>query len=150
MRLLATVVACIAALATGAAVAADLTVVAPPPPPSHTFTLLHPFPECDEPAVLGRIVRHFSDQDEVLIHSGLRIASIDRIIQTRFKDGPSLTYVRFCIGRALLTDGRTSEVVFIVEWPMKGKYSIGYAVESCLPAFDPFRVYDGNCRSIRG
>ena len=147
MRIVAAVVAVLAALATTAAVAADLRVVAPPP--AHTFTLLHPFPECDHPSVLQKVAVKFADQDAVLIHSGLAIVSIDRVVQTRFKDGPSLTYVRFCIGRALLTNGRTSEVVFIVEWPMKGKYSIGYAVESCLPGFDPFRVYDGNCRSIR-
>jgi len=146
MRLLAAVVAAFAVFATGGASAADLRVVAPPP----TLTLLHPSPACDQPGVLGKITRKFADQDEVLIHSGLRIVSIDRIAQTRFKDGPSLTYVRFCTGRALLTNGRASEVVFIVEWPMKGKYSIGFAVESCLPGFDPFRVYDGDCRAIRG
>jgi hypothetical protein len=145
MRWLAVVLATIAALATGAAAAADLRVVTPAP----TLTLLHPFPTCDQAAVLGKIARKFADQDAVLIHSGLGIVTIDKVVQTRFKDGPSLTYVRFCTGRALLTNGRTSEVVFIVERPMKGKYSLGWAVESCLPGFDPFRVYDGNCRSIR-
>src|SRR4051812_6597200 len=146
MRIVAAIVAVVAALATTVATAADLRVVVPQ---SRTFTVLHPFPECDQPSVLDKIARKFADQDAVLIHSGLAIVSIDRVVQTRFKDGPSLTYVRFCVGRALLSNGRTSEVVFIVEWPMKGKYSIGYAVESCLPGFDPFRVYDGGCRSIR-
>jgi len=58
--------------------------------------------------------------------------------------------VRYCIGRAWLSNGSASEVVYIIEGPMKGLFSIGWAVESCLPPFDPYRVYDGNCRSIRG
>ena len=58
--------------------------------------------------------------------------------------------MRYCTGTAAFDTGKKSEVVFIIEGPMKGKYGIGWAVESCLPGFDPYRVYDGNCRSIRG
>src|SRR3954471_6886355 len=139
----------VAAVLTSHAIAAALTVISPRGP-ALFGGVIHPLPECGEPGVLGRVAEKFAYQDAHIIHSGLAIVAFDSIRQTRLKDGPSLTDVRFCVGRAALTNGRTSEVVFIIEGPMKGKYSIGYAVESCLPGFDPFRVYDGNCRSIRG
>jgi hypothetical protein len=146
MRILAGLVA--AALFTSNAVAADLRVYTPP---ATAFGgIIHPLPDCTDSAVLGDIAHKFAYQDTHIVHSGLAVVGVDSIRQTRFKDGPSLTDVRYCIGRAWLSNGRTSEVVFIIEGPMKGKYSLGYAVESCLPGFDPFRVYDGNCRSIRG
>jgi hypothetical protein len=146
MRILAGLVG--AALLATNAVAADLRIYAPPPT---TFGgIFHPLPECTEAGVLGRVTEKFAYQDAHIIHSGLGIVGFDAIRQTGFKNGPSLTDVRYCVGRAYLTNGRASEVVFIIEGPMKGKYSLGYAVESCLPGFDPFHVYDGDCRSIRG
>jgi hypothetical protein len=142
MRILASFV--IGALVTTSAAAADLVIVAPQP-------VVHShMPDCSDPAVLRDIARKFAAQDAHIIHSGLAIVGVEGMHQTRFKGRPSLTDVRFCIGVALLSNGRTSEVVYIIEAPMKGPFSLGWAVESCLPPFDPYRVYDGNCRSIRG
>jgi hypothetical protein len=147
MRILAGCIA--AALVSTSALAADVRVYQPLPP--RTVTLgLHALPDCADPGVLKDVARKFSAQDAVLIKSGLAIVGIERTRQTRFKDGPSLTDVRYCTGVAWLSNGRSSEVVYIIEGPMKGPFSLGWAVESCLPGFDPFRVYDGNCRSIRG
>jgi hypothetical protein len=145
MRLVAGFAA--AALFATNALAADVVYV---PVPATAVALLNLLPDCADPAVLRDITRKFSVQDARLIKSGLAIVGIDQTRQTRFKDGPSLTDVRYCTGTAWLSNGRASEVVYIIEGPMKGPFSLGWAVESCLPAFDPFRVYDGNCRSIRG
>jgi hypothetical protein len=142
MRILAGLLAG-AMLATNAA-AADLRVYVPP------AVVVSHVPDCADPAVLSDIARKFAFQDAVIIHSGLVIVAIDRTRQTRFKGAPSLVDVRYCTGIARLSNGRSSEVVYIIEAPMKGLFSLGWAVESCLPPFDPYRVYDGNCRSIRG
>ncbi len=137
--------ACLAVLA-GAASAADFGGV-PTAPGAYGYTVL---PPCSEPAVIGHIVAKFAYQDAHIIHSGVGIAAVDGARETRLKSGgPSLTDVRYCTARASLTNGFTSEVVYVIEGPMKGPHSIGYAVESCLPGWDPFRVYDGNCRAIR-
>ena len=110
----------------------------------------HALPPCTEPGVLKDIARKFAYGDARVVRSGLTIVGIDGVRETNYKDGPSLTNVRYCTGTAWFDSGKPSEVVFIIEGPMKGKYAIGWAVESCLPGFDPYRVYDGNCRSIRG
>jgi hypothetical protein len=110
----------------------------------------HALPPCTDPGVLKDIARKFAYGDARVVHSGLTIVGIDGVRETRYKDGPSLTNMRYCTGTASFDSGKQSEVVFIIEGPMKGKYSIGWAVESCLPGLDPYRVYDGDCRSIRG
>jgi hypothetical protein len=147
MRIVAGIVA--AALVTTSALAADVTVYRPLAAVGIAVGI-HALPDCADPGVLKDIARKFTAQDAVIIKSGLAIVGIDRTRQTKFKDGPSLTDVRYCTGVAWLSNGRTSEVVYIIEGPMKGPFSLGWAVESCLPSFDPYRVYDGNCRSIRG
>jgi hypothetical protein len=134
-------------LAAGTVAAADFGVTRPPVVGLHAGVL----PECSAPDVLARIVGKFAYQDARLIGSGVAIAAIDGARQKKLAaGGPSLVDVRYCTARALLSNGRTSEVVYIIEGPQKGKYSIGYAVESCLPAYDPYLVYGGGCRSIRG
>jgi hypothetical protein len=134
-------------LAAGTAAAADFGVPRPPLAGPHAGVL----PECSAPDVIARIVGKFAYQDARLIGSGVAVAGVDNARQKKLAaGGPSLVDVRYCTARALLSNGRTSEVVYIIEGPQKGKYSFGYAVESCLPAYDPYRVYGNGCRSIRG
>jgi hypothetical protein len=133
------------------AFAADFVApVAPPPVATHAALFQHALPACGEPAVLSKITERFAVYDANVIHSGLAIIGIDDIRQTIVTDGPSLVDRRYCTARAALSNGHTSEVVFLIEGPMLGKYSLGYSVDSCLPAYDPYRVYDANCRAIRG
>ena len=84
-----------------------------------------------------------------MIHSGLAIATIGDVRETRLiVDGPSLIPRRYCDGVAYLSDGRQSEVVYLIEF-QGGFASIHWGVQSCLPAFDPYRVYGAWCRSVR-
>jgi hypothetical protein len=114
MRILAGLL--LGALTTGA-LAADATVYVPALAPVVVQSRL---PDCANPAVLANIMEKFAFQDAVILHSGLAIVTIDRTRETRFKDGPSLVDVRFCTGVALMSDGHLSEVVYIIEAPMKG------------------------------
>jgi hypothetical protein len=137
-----------AAILTGSAAAADYRVGAPPPPArGHGYAAL---PECDAPGVLARISEKFAHQDARITRAGLAITGIDGIRQRALKaSGPSLTDRRYCGGTSWLSNGRSSEVVYLIEAPKLGTFSIGWNVESCLPGFDPYRVYDAHCRSIR-
>jgi hypothetical protein len=132
----------------GQARAADYYKAAPAPPvPGHVYRAL---PACDEPSVLARISEKFAYQDRHITFTGLAIDRIGDIRERALKTGgPSLTDFRYCSATAWLSNGRTSEVVYLIEGPMKGPFSIGSNVESCLPDFDPYRVYDARCRSIR-
>jgi hypothetical protein len=109
----------------------------------------HGLPSCDAPSVIATIPERFAYQDANLIGSGIAITGIDRIHEHAVKAGPGLVDRRYCGATAWLSNGRQSEVVYIIEGPKLGFASIGWHVESCLPAYDPYRVYDAWCRSIR-
>ncbi len=84
-----------------------------------------------------------------MIRSGLVIEHIDRIRETRVNvDGPGLIPRRYCDGTAYLSNGRRSEVVYLIEF-QAGFASIHWGVQSCLPGYDPYRAYGAGCRSIR-
>lgn len=107
-------------------------------------------PECDAPSVTARVAEKFAYYDAHVIHSGLGIADIDGQREVALSaGGPSYVDRRYCAATALLTDGSTSEVVYLIEGPKLGTFSIAWHVESCLPGFDPWRIYDAACRSIR-
>jgi hypothetical protein len=139
MRRFLTGVVFFAAL-TGAAAAADYSA-------DGTWGYL---PLCEDPAVIATIPERFSYQDAHITHTGLAIAEIVAPHQSGLDaGGPSLVDRRYCHATAHLSNGHRSEVVYIVEGPKLGQFSIGWHVESCLPGYDPYHVYDARCRSIR-
>ncbi len=109
----------------------------------------HRLPVCDEPGVISKVVEKFTYYDTHVIGSGLAVANIGDIRETRMDvDGPSLVPRRYCDAIAYLSDGRRSEVVYLIEF-QGGFASIHWNVQSCLPGFDPYRVYGAWCHSIR-
>ena len=120
--------------------------------PGHTYRHSYwngTLPACDTPQVLGRIAEKFAYADAHILYTGLGIARIDRVRESLWKvGGPSLIDRRYCRATAWMTDGRKQEVIYLIE-AGQGFASMGWNVESCLPSFDPWRVYDGWCRSIR-
>jgi hypothetical protein len=79
----------------------------------------------------------------------LAIETFDGIRQdAESEHGPGWIDRRYCSATAWLSNGETSKVVYLIE-ATQGFASIGWNVESCLPGYDPWRVYDGWCRSIR-
>lgn len=141
----------LAAALTAPAAAADFGVVAVPAPlpaPAHVWH--SGLPGCDDPSVIATIPVKFATYDRNIIGTGLSVANIDGIHETGLRaGGPSLVDRRYCGATAWLSNGQRSEVVYIIEGPKLGFASIGWHVESCLPGFDPYRVYDARCRSIR-
>ncbi len=136
-----------AGLATGA-LAADYSFDPPPVVSSHHYYSI--LPECTDGAVLARVNDKFVYGDAHLTHTGLQIAGYDGIMQTALKaGGPGLIDRRYCVATATLSDGRLSEVVYLIEGPKVGPFSSSWHVESCLPGFDVYRVHDARCRSIR-
>jgi len=135
------------AIAAGTASAADYRGAATAPGPGYAYGAL---PDCQAPPVLARISQKFATYDANVIMTGLRIDRIDGISERALKLGaPGLIDRRFCGGRAWLSNGSSTEVVYLIEGPKLGPFSAGWHVESCLPGYDPWRVHDARCRSIR-
>lgn len=140
-----------AMLAAVPAFAADYGT-APAPAPGIGYHHLHhaALPTCDDPAVVARIPEKFAYYDAHVIGSGLAVSTIDGIHESALRaGGPGLIDRRYCGATAWLSNGQRHEVVYLIEGPKVGFASIGWHVESCLPGFDPYRVYDARCRSIR-
>ena len=130
---------------TGSAFAADYGSDVVVPYGHHGY-----LPTCDEPAVTAKVAEKFAYYDAHVIQSGVSITGIDGQHEVALKaGGPSLVDRRYCGATAWLTNGRKSEVVYLIEGPKLGTFSIGWHVESCLPGYDPWHVYDARCRSIR-
>jgi hypothetical protein len=126
----------------------------PPPPAAPEIGFRHhhykPLPPCNDPAVIATIPEKFAYYDAHVIYSGLAIVNVDGIYENKLRaGGPGLIDRRYCSATAWLSNGQTHEVAYIIEGPKLGFASIGFHVESCLPGFDPYRVYDAWCRSIR-
>ncbi|MEJ0012544.1 MAG: hypothetical protein WDM94_07945 [Bauldia sp.] len=110
----------------------------------------HPVPACDSFSVTWKISEKFAYQDARLIHSGLSISQLDGIHEKGTGDvWQSRITRRYCGATAWLSNGKKAEVVYVIEGPHLSAFSKGWHVESCVAGFDPFHVYDANCRSIR-
>ena len=107
-------------------------------------------PACDTPAVLRSIANRFAYQDAHIVYSGVTIASISGVRQRAYKPARGgFIDRRFCGATAWLSNGRRSEVVYMIDGPWTGFAGFGYHVQSCLPGRDPYHVYDASCRSLR-
>jgi len=106
-------------------------------------------PTCDSWRVIISIQQKFSYANRKTFHWGVGINSVTEIreLPDAIRDH-SLIGRRYCRGTAWLSDGRRSEVVYLIE-SKQGFASIGWRVESCLPAYDPWHVYGSWCRSIQ-
>jgi hypothetical protein len=107
-------------------------------------------PSCESSSVTWRISEKYAYQDRHLIHSGLRITAIDGFHLDGVGDPwhGGITRV-YCGATAWLSNGGRAEVVYVIEGPRLGTFSHGWHVESCVAGYDPFHVYDAQCRSIR-
>lgn len=106
-------------------------------------------PDCDERSVLAKVQRKIAYGAPRVLGYPLAIESFDGIHEDAVK-AYSHGWIdrRYCSATAWLSNGKTSKVVYLIE-ATQGFASIGWNVESCLPGYDPWRVYDRWCRAIR-
>jgi len=106
-------------------------------------------PPCENGHVLARIKQKFSYANRNTFHWGATINSVTNIGEKpEIILNDSHISRRYCYGTAWLSDGRSSQVVYLIE-SLQGFASTGWRVQSCLPAFDPWHVYGSWCRSIK-
>jgi hypothetical protein len=107
-------------------------------------------PACDDWSVLARVTEKFAYQDRHVANEGMAISGINDIREQAPKvGGPGFVHRRYCSATAWLSNGRKSQVAYLIEGPGLATFSIGWHVESCLIGHDPWRIYDSQCRAIR-
>jgi capsid protein len=108
---------------------------------------------CGQSHVLNRIVNKFSYQvHHVPGLPQVAIQDFSDVRQNRYEPSrdPELAAVarHYCRATAHLSDGDQRPVWYLVE-EGQGFVGVGNNVEFCVAGFDRWRVYDGNCRSLR-
>ena len=106
---------------------------------------------CGSDKVLNRITERFGYQVRHVPHlPQVAIADFYRVQEVRhLPRRPDWPIDRlYCQAKATLSDGRSSDVYYLIEWPM-GFVGIGGNVEFCVSGFDRWNVYGGRCRSLR-
>jgi len=105
-------------------------------------------PDCAAPgvqrAVAGQIAR--ADADYI---GDLRIRALTRVVETAYTiNRPSPYARRFCEARAQMSDGRTRRVYYAI-MEHSGFVGVSWNLRACVAGLDPWRVYDGRCRTVR-
>jgi hypothetical protein len=104
-------------------------------------------PPCGKSEVLYRISERAAWAEHYTWHRGWIIRAISNVGETALDPTRSKVHRRYCRATAWLSDGRRTPLVYVIE-AGQGFASIGWNVEFCLPAYDPWRVYDAWCHAI--
>ncbi len=106
-------------------------------------------PECDNRWVERKIAHRFAAAERQTWHHGVALGELYDIHQKRMivADRHGIDR-RFCRASSEMSDGRKRTVHFLIEQGM-GYAGYSWNVEYCIAAFEPWKTYDGRCRSIR-
>jgi len=116
--------------------------------PSYFQALFQTFPDCGNGAVAARIIDRFNWADRNTWYRGLTIGRIDGQYERTIEAfGPSPVHRRYCRAYAWFSDGKKRTVHYRISAGM-GLAGTGFKVEFCVPGYDRWRVYDGNCRVL--
>ena len=117
---------------------------------NHLFNRHGDIPSCDNPIVEAKIKKRFRRHTAPkVLERDLVIDAFSRIRQARYDIGnPSPLARRYCEARALFNDARSRPIYYFVE-EQTGFVGIKWNVEFCVSGLDPWRVYDGRCRTAR-
>jgi hypothetical protein len=106
-------------------------------------------PACDGAGVLSRIRDRFAGAHSRTWRSGLSISAIEWAGDARpGGEYPSLIGRRFCEASAVISNGERARVYYLIE-THQGFAGLGARVSFCLPGYDPWHVYDKDCRTVR-
>ena len=106
-------------------------------------------PACDGAGILSRIRERFASAHAWTWRTGLTISAIEWAGDSRpGGEYPSLIGRRYCEARAVISTGQPSPVYYLIE-THQGFAGVGTRVTFCLPGYDPWRIYDASCRTVR-
>lgn len=136
-------------LACAAAAAATVSTAGAGPAPRYFTDHTGLVPPCDDPWALGRIAGRFAQKESWFWSSSAAIVELDRVREIAYRPwGPTHVPRRYCKARALISDGRKTEVYYsIIE--RGGFAGIGSGVEWCVVGYDRNLAYAPRCKVAR-
>jgi hypothetical protein len=106
-------------------------------------------PRCDDPSVTGTIASRFASKEANYWKSSLTIQQIDRHRQIAFAPwGPDYIPRRFCVARALTSDGHYRRVSYAIAEDT-GWIGATWGVEWCVDGTDHNLAYAPACKMAR-
>ncbi|MFL5062490.1 MAG: hypothetical protein ACJ8DQ_20560 [Xanthobacteraceae bacterium] len=109
-------------------------------------------PECEHPAVLGKIMARFAEKERKFWQSDLQIVGFDRIHETAFRPwargAPDSIPRRYCSGMALVSDARPRTIHYWIGEDT-GWIGASWGVEWCVVGLDRNWAYNPGCRMAR-
>ncbi len=105
-------------------------------------------PACDSGSAQRAVARQIS-RAVTSYYDGREIKNIEDIRETGFLiRQPSPVGKRYCNGIATLTDDTRHRIYYaLVQYD--GFLGLSWGVSACLDGLDKYRVYDGECRTVR-
>ncbi len=123
--------------------------LATPPFPAEARTIPYSgnLGPCDDGWALQQITQAFNYSRYWYSRERLELDHFEAIKEIGFRtNGPEFIPRRYCVARAMFSDGRQREVRFnLIE--RGGFVGIGNGVEWCVVGEDPFHVYSPACRA---
>ena len=118
-------------------------VVKPPP------AMMRASSSCGDFGVLGHIKGRFASTERHTWHRGFVMAKIDNPRPSAHPYAePGFVKRDYCMADSVMTNGRSYPVYYVVEHGL-GFAGIGRNIDFCVPGLDPWRVHDGDCRTVR-
>jgi len=106
-------------------------------------------PSCDQSVVIDTIRSKFETADARVLHAGLALGPVDRIVQDYVgQNDPSPILRRYCIARATLSNGNQTTLYYLLEQDA-GIFGVTWNVEFCMLGYEPWHVHDGRCHTVR-
>ncbi len=122
---------------------------ATPPFPAEDRTIPYSgnFPACEDTWALQVITSAFNYSRYWYSLQRLQLDHFEAVKEIGFRtNGPEFIPRRYCVGRAIFSDGRQREVKYnLIE--RGGFVGLGDGVEWCVVGEDPFHVYSPACRA---
>ncbi len=106
-------------------------------------------PDCAQGAVIETIRSKFDTAAARVLNANLALGPVDRIVQDYAgQNDPSPIARRYCVARATMSDGHKTTLYYLVEQEA-GFVGVTWNVEFCLAGYEPWRVHDGRCHTVR-
>jgi hypothetical protein len=106
-------------------------------------------PICSSPRVVKAVTSRFNWAERNTFRWGVQLGAL---ANPRPNPTPVLDVgviaKRYCMAEALMSDGTQSTAYYVVSFG-QGFASLGNNVDSCVVGFDPWRVHDWACRTVR-
>jgi opacity protein-like surface antigen len=107
------------------------------------------FPNCESTGVLNGIASRFNWMQKKTFESHVRIEALHKPHSGWASDGEDAAIPRLhCSATVELNNGHHSTVYYLIEGGV-GFAGNGAHVAFCVLGYDPYRAYNGSCRTLR-